>query len=197
MDLENRKNARIDVFAFLKVVEQKGGNIHTARMFNFSKDGLYFESDSLLKVGTLVFIIVEESPYVSAEGILKFYRARIVWQKDLTGSFFNYGYGIRFVSLSEIQELRPQRIPEKKELRRHPRKAFTKSLRFATVHWIYKGITKNISSSGIFIATEDELEPGQTIKMVLPLKNGEQARITARVVWVNEKGFGARFLKIS
>lgn len=194
--LENRNNARIDIFAFLKVIELKSGNIHNARMFNFSKDGLYFESNSLLNTGTIIFIVVEDSPFASTYEISKFYRAQIVWRKDLYGTVFGYGYGIQFKSLTEIQDLNSTKIAKKRDLRNHPRKSFTRSLRLATRNGIIKGTTKNISPTGVFIATEDILEPGQILIVALPLKNGNEAKITGRVIWSNNEGFGVKFLKI-
>jgi hypothetical protein len=196
-NLENRDNARIDFFAFLKVVELKYGDIHKARMFNFSKDGIYFESDSLLNKGTLIYIIVEDSPFARTYGILKYYRACIIWRKRLQGSAFTYGYGVQFKSLTEIQDLITQKIGRKKDLRNHPRKPFTKSLRVATKNGIIKGTTKNISSTGVFIATEDILESGQILKVALPLKNGNYAKITGRVIWADDEGVGVKFLKIT
>lgn len=194
--LENRNNARIDFFAFLKVIELKNGNIHKARMLNFSKDGLYFESNSLLNKGTLIFVIVEDSPFASTYGISKFYRARIIWRKKLKGSIFDYGYGIQFKSLTEVQDLNTKNIAKKRDLRKHPRKSFIRSLRIATRNKVIKGTTKNISPTGVFVASEDILKPGQIIIVALPLKNGNEAKITGRVIWSNSEGFGVKFLKI-
>ena len=195
-DIENRKKARIDLFAFIKVIELKDGNLHKARMFNFTEDGIYFESDSLLNTGTLIFVIVEDSPFASTYGVLKFYRARIIWRKNLKDYFFRYGYGIQFMTLTEIQDLYTENILKNRDLRKHPRNSFVRSLRVSTISGIFKGTTKNISPTGVFIASENVLEPGQITKMVLPLKNGNEAKITGRVVWVNNEGFGVKFLKI-
>ena len=195
-DIENRKKARIDLFAFLKVIELKDGYIHKARMFNFSEDGIYLESDSLLSTGTLIFVIVEDSPFASTYGVLKFYRARIIWRKKLKDYFFRYGYGIQFMTLTQIQDLYTENILKNRDLRKHPRNSFVRSLRISTISGIFKGTTKNISPTGVFIASENVIEPGQITKMVLPLKNGKEAKITGRVVWANKEGFGVKFLKI-
>jgi Tfp pilus assembly protein PilZ len=57
------------------------------------------------------------------------------------------------------------------------------------------GSTKNISASGVFIATEEKLEVGQVIKLDLPMKN-KTAKIIGQVAWLNEEGFGLKFKKI-
>ena len=195
-DLENRDNTRIDFFAFLKVIDLKYGNIHKARMFNFSKDGIYFESDSLLNTGTLVFIIVEDSPFASTYGILKYYRALVIWRKKLKGSVLDYGYGIQFKSLAEIQELNTKKILKERDLRNHRRKSFIRSLRVATRNGLIKGTAKNISPTGLFIATNNIPEVGQILKVALPLKKGKEAKITSRVIWSNNEGVGVKFLRI-
>jgi Tfp pilus assembly protein PilZ len=195
-DLENRDNTRIDFFAFLKVIDLKYGNIHKGRMFNFSKDGIYFESDSLLNTGTLVFLIVEDSPFASTYGILKYYRALVIWRKKLKGSVLDYGYGIQFKSLAEIQELNTKKILKERDLRNHRRKSFIRSLRVATRNGIIKGTAKNISPTGLFIATKNIPEVGQILKVALPLKKGKEAKITGRVIWSNSEGVGVKFLRI-
>ena len=170
--------------------------MHNARMFNFSKDGVYFESNSRLDPGKLVFVIVEDTPYASTYGVMKYYRALIVWRNLLQDSAFDYGYGIQFKTLAEIQEMHTKNNAKKRDPRRHARKSYSRSLRIATKNGIIEGTTKNISPSGTFIATKNMLEVDQLLKVSLPLKSGNVAKITGRVVWANEEGIGVKFLKI-
>jgi hypothetical protein len=192
---ENRKYERIDHFAFLNVVELKYGNMCKARMFNFSKGGIYFESDSRLNPGTLVFIIVDDSPFASNYGILKYYRALIIWRKIPQDSAFAYGYGTQFKTLNEIRELNARNIKKTREQRYHPRRSYSRSLRIATRKGVIEGTAKNISPSGIFIATRNTLAVDQILTVALPLKNGNLAKIPGRVVWTNGEGSGVKFLK--
>ena len=83
-----------------------------------------------------------------------------------------------------------------KELRRHPRKPLSQTVRFSTNKGLFKGITKNISASGAFIVTEENLDVGQLLKLNLYLKNGNITEIIGQVVWINEEGFGLKFKKI-
>jgi hypothetical protein len=195
-EAENRKNTRINVFGFLKVIELNSGNIHKARMVNYSNEGLYFESNSLLNTGTLIFCIVNVQPTVSAHGISKFYRAIIVWRKKLQGSIFNYGYGTHFKSLDEIKDLFIKKNSKNSDRRKHPRRPFSASLRLATRDGVINGTTKNISPTGVFIASKKILEPGQILVAALPSKNGNEVMVTGRVMWSNGEGFGVKFLKI-
>ena len=80
--------------------------------------------------------------------------------------------------------------------RKHPRKPFFRTMRFSTLRGIFKGTTKNISASGVFIATEEKLKIGRLIKLNLPLKAGKTKEIIGEVVWVTKGGLGLKFRKI-
>ena len=51
---ENRDNARIRYKSPVTIENLKAGIIYQARMLNFSKYGLYFETDSLLGLGDAI-----------------------------------------------------------------------------------------------------------------------------------------------
>ena len=104
----------------------------------------------------------------------------VLGRKYLKRSFFNYGYGIQLSSDS----------------RKHSRTPFFKNVRFSTHKGIHEGETKNISVSGIFIATEEKLEVGQIIRLVLPLKKDKIAEIIGQIVWLNDEGFGLKLQKV-
>jgi hypothetical protein len=163
-------------------------------MFNFSDNGIYFESNGLFQKGAKIYIGIQNSPYLRSSAILKYHKGEVMWRKYLKRSFFDYGYGIQFTG-SNKQNLayKSPKIP--KDLRRHPRKAYFRKIQFGNHKGIYKGSTKNISSSGVFIATGEELEVGQQLRMNLSLK-GKPIEIIGQVVWKNEEGFGLKFRKI-
>jgi hypothetical protein len=71
------------------------GRYYEGRMYNYSRGGLYFESDFAPKVGTEIFIGVENSPHTSGHDV---YRAKVVWKKELADSqsFFLYGVGVKY-----------------------------------------------------------------------------------------------------
>jgi len=82
-----------------------------------------------------------------------------------------------------------------KDSRRHPRKPFCRTVTLRNHKGFFQGSAKNISSSGIFIATEEKLEVGQKLKLDLTMK-GKTAKILGQVVWANQEGFGLKFIKI-
>jgi len=40
------------------------------------------------------------------------------------------------------------------------------------------------------------LEVGQTVTLVVPLKNAKNAKILGEVIWASPEGFGVKFLHI-
>ena len=93
---ERRKRVRIDHTSPLKVEDRISGKIYKARMFNYSDNGLYFESYSVLDSGDQIYIGIQDSPYASANGVFEYHRSEIRWRKKLKDSYFEYGYGIKF-----------------------------------------------------------------------------------------------------
>ena len=61
-------------------------------MFNYSKGGFYFESDSVLNPGIQIYIGIKNSPYASLPDVLEYHRGEVVWRKEVKDSFFRFGY---------------------------------------------------------------------------------------------------------
>ena len=195
-NFDKRDAARSDHISPLQVKDQRSGEIYEARMFNYSYSGIYFESDGIFQKGTKIYICIQNSPYSLLSGVLEYYNGEVMWRKDLERPLFNYGYGIQLVSDSIKPDLDYNDAKTAKDSRKHPRKPFSRSLRFGTHKGISEGTTKNISASGVFIATEEKLEVGQLLKLNLPLKKGKTAETIGQIVWLNEEGFGIKFKKI-
>ena len=105
-NLENRDTARIDHTSFLQVKDLQSGKIHKAKMLNYSKEGFYFESDSILNPGMQFYIGIQNSPYASLPDVLEYHRAQIMWRKKLKRSFFRFGYGVKLASPANKQDLK-------------------------------------------------------------------------------------------
>ena len=203
-NLESRDNARLDHVSSLQVQDIESGKIHKARMFNFSKEGVYFESDSVLNPGTQIYIGIQNSPYASLPDVLEYHRAEIMWRKETKNSFFRFGYGVKLASLANKQDLKPvnkqdlksNESKQPKDLRKHTRRPYDQFTLFTTQNGIFEGSIKNISSSGLFIMAKSTFEVGQTLTLVLPFKNGEDVKVKGQVVWTNDEGFGLKFLRI-
>lgn len=193
---ENRNNARIKYKSPVTIENLKAGIIYQARMLDFSKHGLYFETDSLLRLGDDVFIGIEYSPYADSLDTYECMRAKIMWRRELPTSFFKYGYGVKYSIDYDKQKSRNGSLKIVEDQRKNTRKRYSKSIIFATQNKILNGITKNISPSGVFIETHHPIEVGQIVTLFVPLKNTKNARIKGEVVWAGPEGFGIKFLHI-
>jgi hypothetical protein len=71
------------------------GKYFEGRMLNYSRGGLYFESDHAPQIGSEIFIGVENSPFTSGHEV---YRTMVIWQTKLENaeSFFLYGTGVKY-----------------------------------------------------------------------------------------------------
>jgi Tfp pilus assembly protein PilZ len=192
---ENRKKVRFSHISSLQVKELRSGQIYEARMFNYSDNGIYFESDVVFQKGDKIYIGIQNSPYPNSPCDLNYYKGEVKWRKNLKRSFFSYGYGVQLLSDSQNQSLKSDPANSTKDSRRHLRKPFSRTVQFENHKGIFEGSTKNISVSGVFIATEEKLKVGQVIELKLPIK-GKTAKIIGKIAWLNEEGFGLKFKKI-
>ena len=193
-NLEKRESVRIDHTSPLKVEDRNSGKIYKARMFNYSKTGLYFETDSILQSGDQIYIGIEDSPYASSSGVFEYYRSKIKWRKKLKDSYFDYGYGVElYAELNKEISKKAESIIRNKEPVK-PAKPIPGAIKITDQSGSYKGVIKDISASGVFFATEDTFEEGQVLTFCLPLKNGQEAQIDGQIVWGDHEGFGVVFL---
>ena len=193
---ENRDNARIKYKSPVTIENLRAGVIFQARMLDYSKYGLYFETDSLLPLGDEIFIGIEYSPYSDSHDTYECLRAKIMWRRELPTSHFKFGYGVRFSIDYDKQRSQTGNLKIVEDQRKHQRKPYSKPVVYATKNQIFKGLTKDISPAGVFIETDATLHAGQKITLAIPLKKARTAKIKGRVVWSNEDGFGVKFLSI-
>jgi hypothetical protein len=92
---EQRDDTRFYHEATIMIENYPKGQYYEGRMYNYSRGGMYFESDFAPGTGTDVFIGIENSPYSADHDV---YRARIMWLKKLPdkASFFYYGVGVSY-----------------------------------------------------------------------------------------------------
>jgi PilZ domain len=180
----------------LQVMDLRSGELYEARMLDYSDGGISFASDALFEKGTPLYFGILYPPNYFTSRIFEYYKGKVVRRTDLKRSPFSYGYGIQLVSESSTQEANTYDAKTTKESRNHPRRPFSRPLRFGTQEEIYTGSAKNISASGIFIAASEKLEVGQLLKMNLPLKKGKMAKTVGQIMWINDEGFGLKFIEI-
>ena len=194
-NFDDRGAKRIALATPLQVTDLTSGEIFEAKMLDYSEGGISFASDGLFEKGTPLFFGILYPPDYVTSRILEYYKGKVMWRKDSKQSPLGYEYGVRMVSESSRQDSSTKDSKTTKESRNHPRRPFSRSLRFGIEKDIYTGSTKNISASGVFIATKEKLKVGQLLHLNLPLKKGEMAGTIGQIVWINDEGFGLKFLK--
>ncbi len=92
---EHRDNMRTKHKANILLETYPTGVYYQAKMFNFSRDGMYFESEYCPLPGTEIYIGIENSPYDIGADV---YRAQVRWRKQLTDkkSKYTYGVGVKY-----------------------------------------------------------------------------------------------------
>ena len=91
------------------IEEVEDNFLYRARLVNYSNTGIFVETDVVLESGTEIVVGIEDSlfpfqPFAGKpEGIdaSECYRARVIWQKGIEDSIFNYGYIITFCNLHD------------------------------------------------------------------------------------------------
>jgi len=192
---EKRENVRFDEYRPISVKDLKTGIIHKATMLNYSKNGIYFETDSILAPGVEIYLGIEDSSHASFVDEFECKLARIIWRKKLKQSFFNYGYGIKFISADNTNEQKWGNQKKDIDTRKHSRNQFVKSVLFVADNQILEGKSQNISPTGIFLTSKAKLRVGQTLILSLPSKAKKDLKIKGEVVWSNHEGYGVKFLK--
>lgn len=178
------------------------------KMYNYSKDGLYFESDTKLNPGEEIFIGIENSPYCPSPEVYECYHAVIRWREDKKDSNYKFGYGVKFYNpdvqaintaqkiVCEPSDLQPENLKVGKEQRKHTRYPYNKSINYFAQNQRFEGVIKNICRSGAFIQSGHKFTVGEKLSMVLPfIKKENGVMFKGEVIWTDEQGFGVKFRK--
>jgi Tfp pilus assembly protein PilZ len=183
-------------------------HIYKGKLHNFSKGGLYFESNQSIFPGEEVFIKFKDQPEAISNGIMSQlpFGVEILWQIDLPGDFFRFGYGAHYIDKNdslvksiEIKELAQNKLQKKnpaieKDPREYPRRQYHKSIRLNYKDKNYRGEFKNISKGGVFIKTDIKFAIGKQIRLAIP---GSRIRnnisLKGLIVRISTEGFGVKF----
>jgi Tfp pilus assembly protein PilZ len=212
LNVERRKHRRFVYEADITHDILAHKKIYKGKLYNFSKGGLYFESDQNVYPGEEVFIKFNDQPESTGNGMLAHlpFGVEIVWQNNLTDSSFRYGYGanyldtndslVRSVKIAETQQEKSQDNTQdaEKDPRDYPRRQSHKTLQLTYKGKNYKGEIKNISSGGVYIKTGIRFTAGKQIRIVIPgSKFRKESKLEGRIVRINSEGFGVEFSRKS
>lgn len=194
---EKRANPRMPCKVPATIEELKDRFLYRARLVNYSKNGMFLETDVILDSDSEIVIGLEDSPFISRESSPDApvcYRASVKWQKNIRGSIFNFGYGVRIISDADKKSSATKSSQGKQDLRKHPRRAYSKPVYFTSENQFYKGLTRNISRHGVFVKTKGNFNVGQTVRLVIPgtkIDNG--VMLKGEVIHFSQAGIGVKF----
>jgi hypothetical protein len=92
---EQRDTTRVKHKASILLENFPSGVHYEAKMYNYSRGGMYFESDYAPLPGTEIYIGIEKSPYDLGPDL---YRAKVRWRKELPeqDSKYTFGVGVKY-----------------------------------------------------------------------------------------------------
>ena len=205
---ERRKYRRSNYEAMVSHEILTDDKIHTGKMLNFSRGGIYFESDQVIYKGDeilLKVLMLSNRPDDYEQFPID---VEIIWVRELNRSAYKYGYGGKYVLVNDFlhagnyspdpqgRDFPEDRIENGEDPRSYPRKRLNQSLSVKYKDQTHKGFVRNISLGGALLETEGEFLLGTDIELVIPegrLKN--KSRVKARVVRFSPKGFAVSFAK--
>ena len=82
-----------------------------------------------------------------------------------------------------------------KERRNFSRNVYSGSIFFAARKQLFEGELLNFSQTGLGIKVPERFVEGENLIVAMPFDGALPAKCSARVVWCNGKGFGAKFVR--
>ena len=204
---DRRKNGRIYHSATAVIENLDSMTSDSAMVVNYSNSGLYFESDTLITPGAIVYLGIFDSPYNQSSTTYECHRVKIMWCKDLYRSDYKYGYGAQHLDpisaytdvinekLYDLPQYLKLILADKKDCRKHPRKPVIKKVLFTSGNQFYEGTITDVSKGGFFIATTENFVTGKTVNLVVPgTKFDRGVMIKAEIVRTTAAGIGVKLL---
>jgi Tfp pilus assembly protein PilZ len=206
LDAERRKHKRYKYKTLISHDVSINGNIHSGKMFDFSKGGLYFESEQVIYPGECIFVALAIHAESPGKDTQLFFDVKILRAKELEDSHHCYGYGGKFIySHDSFNETGQIKKSEKKasysddfrgenDSRKHIRRPYNKYLFFSFDRNEYKGLVFNIGRGGAFILTKENFVLGGKLNLVVPnLKIRKKVKVTGWIVRISPEGIGVSF----
>ena len=206
LDKERRQHKRFKYEAPISHDVPIDDVIHSAKMFNFSKGGLYFESEQIIHPGEDIFVGLAMHTGSAGEDSQLLFEVKILWREEIDNSHQLYGYGGKFLHSHEsfpdtgpTAGFETQAAPVgdfrgENDARKYSRKSLTKNLRLLYNKAEYKGVVVNIGRGGAYILTEGKFALGGRIKLAGPSgKTRKEFKVNSWIVRISPEGIGVSF----
>ncbi len=203
---ERRKHKRHQYEAFISHDILSQEETPAGKIYNFSKSGLYFESNDTFYPMEEIFVEIIDHPQSFDTDFELLFDVEIIWRKKLQDASFRYGYGAKFkFSNADFEKkidiatfVKPRLIkPESEDdpdTRGYPRRPCDKSIVFNHRNQVCRGLITDLSRSGAFIKTGSKFSLGQKIKLVITGdKDRKDLKRHGWIVRVSPEGFGISF----
>ena len=96
-DIERRKSERIPHRSAILHNTNPPDFFYSGTMYNFSKEGLYFESNEDLLQGDEISISIKQPPDQLSIISDQYFDVKIKWARDLQGETYQVGYGAQLI----------------------------------------------------------------------------------------------------
>jgi len=207
VNIERRKHKRYRYEAIIShdILSQEAAP--AGKIYNLSKNGLYFESNHTFHTGEDVFVEIIENAQ-SNKGLDLLFDVEIVWRKKPQDSSFQYGYGAQFnyspesientigigIANNRTSKAKKPDLKDPNDVRKDPRKPCHKHLVFKYNNNISRGWVTNISRGGAFIKTKTKLSLGHKIKIFITgSKIRKNIELMGWIVRLAPDGFAVSF----
>lgn len=88
---DQRNATRVKHEANIMLENLPAGTHYEAKMYNYSRGGMYFESDYAPLPGSEIYVGIESSPYDASPDI---YRVEVRWRRELAAQNSRYAFGV-------------------------------------------------------------------------------------------------------
>ena len=95
--IERRRSKRINYKSAILHNTNPPDFYYSGTMYNFSSEGLYFESDEDLLKGDEISISIKEPPPQLPIKSDQYFDVKIMWARDLRGKSYQIGYGAQLI----------------------------------------------------------------------------------------------------
>ena len=95
--IERRKSKRIDYKSAIMHNTNPPDFFYSGTMYNFSAEGLYFESNEDLLNGDEISISIKAPPPQFKQKSDQYVDVKIMWARDLQNSSYQVGYGAMLI----------------------------------------------------------------------------------------------------
>ncbi|MEJ2170243.1 MAG: PilZ domain-containing protein [Desulfobacterales bacterium] len=206
--IERRKYRRFKFEAFILHDLLTHQDIYAGKIGNFSKVGLYFESDQMIHPGEEIFLKLKKPPDPTGDDSLPQlpFVVKILWHKSLQASSYRHGYGAQYLDPGDalLKNGKPADIEgtglqihqtkADEDPRAYPRRIYNKPLVFDYENQYYRSLVKDISHGGAFIRTKLKISVGKKVIVVIPgSKIRKKSKVKGWIVRRNPEGFAVKF----